>query len=59
VLAFKCLSVYQLAVRTFNCLNPAMLTALKKERLYDGGLSAKMYRLGVAAIGVLETNPPV
>ena len=52
MLALKCLSVYQLTVRTLNDLNSAVLTALQEEGLYDGGLSAKTYRLDVATVGV-------
>jgi hypothetical protein len=59
VLALKCLSVDHLTLRTLYYLNSAMLTALKEESLNDSGLSAKTYRLGVAAIGVLVANRPV
>ena len=59
MLALKCLSIYQLAVRTLDDLNSAVLTALQVEGLYDGSLSAKTYRLDVAAVGVSVANPPI
>jgi hypothetical protein len=59
VLALKCLSVYQLAIRTLNYLNSAMSSALQEEGLNDGSLSAETNQLGVAAVGVFVANPPI
>jgi hypothetical protein len=59
VLALEGLAVDQLAARALNYLDATVLAPLQKKGLDYSGLSGELGSRGVAALGILMTNPPI